>query len=83
MDALVHICDFEFPESVHFPDKFVNESIYTTLREMGPLFNNTLYSCYWKNEGDDCSDLFAPILTGEGLCFAFNALNSKDTFTEE
>lgn len=50
---------------------------------MGPLFNNTIKNCYWQNKKLKCSSIFTPILVGEGQCFAFNALNPKDIFTEE
>lgn len=83
MDALVHICNFEFPESINFRDKFVNESIYKTLREMGPRFNNTIKDCYWQTEKYNCAELFTPILTAEGLCYVFNGFNANDVFTKE
>lgn len=83
METLVHICDFHFKNPVNFQEKFVNESIYNEIREMAPSFHDVVKDCEWQQQIVNCSDIFVPILTGEGLCFVFNALNSKDIFTDE
>ena len=34
--------------------------------------NETLRICYWKTKMVECSDVFAKIITGFGVCFIFN-----------
>lgn len=55
------------------------------IEEMAPTLGDTLRACRWKNKGDGntCSDLFVPILTEEGLCFSFNALNWDEIYTDK
>lgn len=83
MEALAHICDFKFPKHVQFHGNFANESIYKTIPEISILFNETFKDCEWQNKHYNCSELFLPILNGDGLCYTFNSLNSKDFYTEE
>lgn len=39
--------------------------------------------CIWLKYNINCARIFTPLLTEEGLCFAFNTLNSSDLYTEE
>lgn len=68
-----------------YDEEFANASIFDVFAEMAPILNDTMRACLWKGDGDDdtCSNLFVPILTEEGLCFSFNALNSNETYTDE
>lgn len=71
--------DFDF-------DIFNNISttdILNTLREMSLTLNDTIFNCSWLYNSDDCEDDFKAILTEEGICFTFNALNSQDVYTDE
>lgn len=86
MRALSHICPF--PEyknvlSFNFGDEFTNESIYSVIQDIALSLNDTIEECTWKNKPTDCSKLFAPVMTDEGLCFAYNALNSRELYTEQ
>lgn len=83
MEALIHICQYDFVDFFNFTNKFTNASIFDTIYEMAPSFQDTMFDCQWQYESNDCSEFFSPILTAEGLCFAFNSLNSHEVYTEE
>lgn len=82
MEALVHVCQFYFPDHVHFENEFTNESIYDTINDLSLTINDTLFNCNWKNKMRDCSQTFSPVLTDLGRCFTFNSPNSDEIFTE-
>lgn len=50
---------------------------------MAPSINDIMKKCFWKLEKVSCSDLFVPVFTSHGLCFAFNALNSEEIYTDK
>lgn len=83
MEAVSHICQFYFEDGFTFGSKLANLSIYGTILDLAPSFNETMFRCAWQYKNLSCSKLFVPILTEEGLCFAFNALNSREMYTEE
>lgn len=53
------------------------------MRDMAPTCIDTFSYCQWRNRVRPCHELFKPVFTEKGLCFAFNALNSHETFTNE
>lgn len=81
MEALAQICRFYQPVYGHLKEFFLNESIYQIIRDMAPTCNDTLSYCRWQNRIRPCQELFEPVFTERGLCFAFNALNSHETYT--
>lgn len=83
MEALTHICRFSPNLYNHLENSFVNDSIYHLIEDMAPSLNETLTYCAWKDVEYPCSELFKPVFTEQGLCFAFNALNSNEIFTNE
>lgn len=83
MEALSHICRFSFPDFIRFGGNFTNSSIYDVMTDMAPPMDDVVASCMWNYQARFCKEYFAPIFTEEGLCFAFNSLNSNEIYTEE
>lgn len=65
-------------------ETFATESIYQMLRRMALQPSEMLTSFQWQYKEElTRSEFFVPILTENGLCFTFNALNSHEIYTEE
>ncbi|KAL1122049.1 hypothetical protein AAG570_003455 [Ranatra chinensis] len=62
-------------------EKFTNESTMEILKEVAPSLENSLLACKWKNNVfQNCSTLFTPIITEDGLCYTFNMLDASELF---
>lgn len=65
-------------------DVYATDLIYDVLMDISPTFNDTVINCKWHDSRKcGCRDYIVPVFTTEGVCFAFNALNSHDIYTEE
>ncbi|XP_055308681.1 pickpocket protein 28-like, partial [Sitodiplosis mosellana] len=82
LNALAHICPL-LPQRLKSKENFATESIYDTIKNLAPNLEYTIQSCSWKQKRINCSEFMSPILTSNGLCFQFNALNSRDIYTTE
>lgn len=83
MEALSHICQFNFRTAIRWGQNFTNSSIYDTLEDIAPSLNYSMFKCSWFNQNVPCSTYFAPVLTENGLCFSFNTLNSHEVLSDE
>ncbi|CAH0725781.1 unnamed protein product, partial [Brenthis ino] len=54
------------------------------LIEVSPNISEMFLVCKWKDiTKENCSDLFQPILTEEGLCYTFNTMDAKNLLRVE
>lgn len=80
MECLFHVCEMDVPSD--FGTEFTNDSINDVLKEIG-LNINYLMNYYSPPVHDGNKRFeFSDIVTDEGLCFAFNALNSNEMYTD-
>lgn len=84
LEALMQICDSDsFGFYSYFIGKNItNSSIVQTLNGMAIKMGDSIFACKWR-KNKNCSNLFKPILTEDGICFTFNSLNSHDIYTDE
>lgn len=81
MEALLHICEFYNSKFALTGKKFTNASIYDIIQDIAP--KDPMLKCNWQHKSYNASEIFSPILTKEGVCFTFNALNSRDIYTNQ
>ncbi|KAE8744815.1 hypothetical protein FOCC_FOCC008539, partial [Frankliniella occidentalis] len=62
-------------------DSVANESTLQFLRDVAPTLDDAIEECYWQMRRINCSEYFKVVLTEEGVCFTFNALSSKEMYT--
>ncbi|XP_026725648.1 pickpocket protein 28-like isoform X2 [Trichoplusia ni] len=51
------------------------------IKSVSPNLTEVFFGCKWKDiPSENCSDLFSPVLTEEGLCYTFNTLGPEEMF---
>lgn len=64
-------------------DNFADESILSMIKYMSPRFDETFLECKVFGEYRNCSNIFVPVINGDGLCYTFNSLNVRDLYTNK
>lgn len=80
--ALTQICDSKLFTHVAIGTNFTDASLIRDLDNISIKLNDSLHNCKWHGDDKDCSTLFRPILTENGICFTFNSLNSRDIYSD-
>lgn len=78
-DAIQQMCAKNMINLVDGLNIPITESIHETIRSVSP---EERYIIQFATFNDQLASL-QPIFTGEGLCYTFNSLNSREIFTDE
>lgn len=79
VNALAHVCRFPGFLNDKYSQHFADESIYQTIQDIAPTLNDTISESFWEKS----TAQMVPVLTGNGLCFAYNSINSDEMYTNE
>lgn len=66
-----------------FADDYLEVSNVKRFLDLAPTLEDTLVFCRFRDQTTNCSELFDPIVTEDGLCYTFNTLNSIDVRSHE
>lgn len=84
LEALAQVCDPHlFNDISSLNSGLRTDEIVPILKSISIPLNETVLYCKWRNSYVSCSDYFTEILTEEGVCYTFNALDFSEVFREE
>ncbi|XP_030040427.2 pickpocket protein 28 [Manduca sexta] len=77
------ICDDHLAPSIgrNFSE---GADITNNIKMVSPTLTDVFFECTWKDTPvDNCSMLFSPVVTEEGICYTFNTLRAEELFRTE
>lgn len=85
MKVACQFCDDEHVRHMVklFPENYTDSSIYDTLYNILPEYEDMLYLCKFMDRTASCNNYLYPYLTEYGVCFSFNTLRADDIYTNE
>lgn len=78
VDVIQQICTID-PTNLQKTPILRSETIYKTMKRMAPTANNIIEKNIFAFFERD----FKPIYTGNGICYTFNSLNSREIYSDE
>lgn len=88
LNALALICP-RILDATQYNEKFTPDSIYERIQDIAGIYSlskdiyATMFVCRWYLGIVRCDKKFIPIMIEEGICFAFNAVNASEVYTDE
>lgn len=85
MKIASQMCEERFSRDIYqmFTDNFTDSKILATINNLAPKFDDTMEFCRFSEDESGCRKYLFPIITEEGLCYVFNALNINEVTTDE
>lgn len=83
MKALAHICPMLVPNHISVGDHISDDRIYDLIQDMAITSADLFSYSLWQSNYNQSVLSFTPLLTEEGICFAFNDLNSHEIYTNQ
>ncbi|XP_055840691.1 pickpocket protein 28-like [Episyrphus balteatus] len=66
-----------------FFDLIPNSSnLIQVMSNAAPKLDDVFLQCHWTKNIRDCNEMFVPVLTEQGICFAFNSIKLTHYLTE-
>lgn len=84
METVLQLCNDDHPSHVlNLTTLHMNRTAIDIMREVAPPQKKTIPYCSWRDQTEMCDGLFQRVITEEGVCYTFNALNSEEIYTDE
>lgn len=81
MKTLAHVCPVLY-EQLEYRDGYMNESIFDVIRDVSIDVSESMVGCYNGISQTNCLNSFVDVITDDGLCHTYNALNSHQIYTD-
>ncbi|EFA08874.1 pickpocket protein 28 isoform X2 [Tribolium castaneum] len=78
---LSFICDTKFDIEYKSP-KYADEEMLEFLEQVQPKFLEDSFDCKFLGIPYNCSELFVPILTDDGICYVFNIVDRTQLLSD-
>lgn len=84
MEAVAQICDSHLTADFPFHNISGNASaLIQSLLNLTPVFNETFLICKWRNTVEGCENYYRKVITEDGICYSFNALDIQELYRDE
>ncbi|KAF2887782.1 hypothetical protein ILUMI_18391, partial [Ignelater luminosus] len=63
--------------------EFIDEKVLDFLTAVAPKLEDSLWLCKWISRYENCTELFIPVITENGVCYSFNILDHSEMFKDD
>lgn len=75
------LCDKKF-DIEYNSGKFTDDEILEFFEEVQPKFLEDSFDCKFLGFNFNCSELFVPVLTDDGICYTFNIVDRTQLLSD-